>query len=344
MPTVVLEKAVQAVLDFNGMGLSLLEISHRSRAFQDVMDGARSLVKELYDLDDSYEVLFLGGGASLQFCMLPYNLLPQNGTAAYLKTGVWADKASHEAQLFGKVDIVGSSEDRQYTYIPSSYEVSAQHSYLHITSNNTIYGTQIHQLPRNLPCPIVADMSSDIFSRRINARDFDIIYAGAQKNMGPAGTTMVIIRKAILGKTGRKIPTMLNYQSHIDSGSMLNTPPVFPVYCCYLTLQWIKEQGINSIEQNNRAKAALLYAEIDRNSLFSGTTEVQDRSLMNVTFRPTQNEHQALFKNFAADAGCVSIEGYRTVGGFRASLYNAMDLGGVQTLTQVMREFEVKFG
>lgn len=339
MPRSVLEKAAEAVLDFNGMGLSLLEISHRSRAFQDVIEDSRTLAKAIYGLDDGYEVLFLGGGASMQFCMVPYNLLPKNGKAAYLKTGVWADKAAREAQLFGAVEIVGSSEDRQYCYVPN-YGVSADHTYLHITTNNTIYGTQIHNLPANMPCPVVADMSSDIFSRRIDARQFSLIYAGAQKNMGPAGTTMVIVRKDMLGKSGRKIPSMLDYRVHIEHGSMFNTPPVFPIYCCYLTLQWINERGLDRIERDNRAKAALLYAEIDRNSLFCGNTDVADRSLMNVTFRATNPEHHNAFKQFAAESGCVSIEGHRSAGGFRASLYNAMDLEGVAVLCEVMREFE----
>jgi phosphoserine aminotransferase len=342
MPRSVLEKAAQAVLDFNGMGLSLLEISHRSRAFQDVMDETCALVKELYELNAEYEVLFLGGGASMQFCMVPYNLLPNQGKAAYVKTGVWADKAAQEAQLFGEVDIVGSSEDKKYSYIPQ-YTVSEKHTYLHITTNNTIYGTQMQQLPANLPCPIVADMSSDIFSRRIDAQQFALIYAGAQKNMGPAGATMVIVRKDILGKSGRKIPTMLNYQTHIDNGSMFNTPPVFAIYCCYLTLQWIKERGLAQIEVDNRAKAACLYSEIDRNSLFYGTVETAARSLMNVTFKTQTPEQEKLFQQMANDAGCVALEGHRSVGGFRASLYNALDLNSVQVLTQVMREFEAKY-
>lgn len=343
MPQSVLEKAAQAALDFNGMGLSLLEISHRSRPFKDVLEGAQTLVKQLYGLDDAYEVLFLGGGASMQFCMVPYNLLPEKGTAAYVKTGVWADKASREARLFGEVAIVGSSEDRQYAYIPK-YTASEAHAYLHITTNNTIYGTQLHDLPYDAPCPVVADMSSDIFSRPIRADQFGLIYAGAQKNMGPAGTTLVIVRKDLLGKTGRKIPSMLDYSVHIANGSMFNTPPVFAIYCCYLTLQWIAERGLERIESDNCQKAALLYTEIDRNALFSGNVDTAARSLMNATFRTNIAEHHDLFRQFAAEAGCVALEGHRSVGGFRASLYNAMDLAGVSVLVDAMREFELKYG
>ncbi len=345
MPRPVIEKAAQAILDFNGSGLSLLEISHRSSAFQEVMDGACALVKELWQLEDDYEVLFLGGGASTQFCMVPYNLLPANGMAAYLKTGVWAEKAAKEAALFGQVHISASSEDKKYSYIPKNSVVPDAASYYHITTNNTIYGTQLHEQPSgNFSCPIIADMSSDVFSRRIEANRYGLIYAGAQKNMGPAGATMIVVRKSILGKTNRAIPSMLDYRVHIKNGSMFNTPPVFPVYCCYLTLQWIKERGIEQIESQNRQKANLLYAEIDRNSLFEGVVNHEDRSMMNVCFTLKEEKHQEDFKKMCAEAGCEGLEGHRSVGGFRASLYNALDLAGVQVLVDVMAAFEQKYG
>lgn len=346
MPREVLENAAQAILDFNGSGLSLLEISHRSRAFQEIIDGARGLVKELWQLDDDYEVLFLGGGASTQFCMVAYNLLRPDGMATYLKTGVWAEKAAKEAALFGQVHVAASSEDKQYRYIPKQYDLPEKADYFHITTNNTIYGTQIHApLPAALPYPIVADMSSDVFSRRIDAGRYGLIYAGAQKNMGPAGATMVVVRKSLLGHTGRAIPSMLDYRVHIKDGSMYNTPPVFAVYCCYLTLQWIKARGIEQIERENAEKAALLYAEIDRNSLFEGTVVAADRSLMNVCFVAKKPDiHHELFKKAAAAAGCEGLQGHRLVGGFRASLYNALDLEGVKVLVEVMKSFEARYG
>lgn len=341
-----MQQAAEAVIEFNHTGLSLLEISHRSAAFEAVIEEARALVKELWQLGSDYEVLFLGGGASLQFCMAPYNLLPVNGTAAYLKTGVWADKAQREAQLFGNVHLVASSEDRNYAYIPRQWNLPDQAAYFHITSNNTIYGTQMHELPtaNSVPYPIIADMSSDIFSRSIDATQFGLIYAGAQKNIGAAGATLVVLKRDLLGKTGRKIPSMLDYEVHIRNQSMFNTPPVFSVYVCYLTLKWVKERGIKRIEADNRAKAAALYQEIDRNALFEGTVSIADRSMMNVCFVSKQSKHEALFYDFAQKADCAGLKGHRSVGGFRASLYNAMDMHGVETLVSIMREFERKFG
>lgn len=343
LPPSVLEKAAQAVLDFNGSGLSILEISHRSSAFQEVMDGARALVRELYELPTDYEVLFLTGGASTQFPLIPYNLLPQGGTAAYLETGQWAENAIKEARLFGNVAVVASSRDANFSYIPKQYTVPSNATYLHVTTNNTIYGTQLHSIPQS-HCPIVADMSSDIFSRPFDATQCGVIYAGAQKNMGAAGTTVVIVRKDLLGKTNRAIPTMFDYQTHIAKGSMFNTPPVFAIYVSYLTLQWIKQRGLAKIGSDNQQKADTLYTEIDRNSLFTGTvTKPEDRSQMNVTFRCNNTNLEQSFLDLATQNNCIGIKGYRTVGGFRASIYNAMDLAGVQTLVQLMQHFEEQY-
>lgn len=339
LPQSVLQKAAEAIIDFRGSGLSILEISHRSALFEEVMDGARALVRDLYSLPTDYEVLFLTGGASTQFPLIPYNLLPKGGTAAYLETGQWAENAIKEAHLFGNVEVVASSRDRNFSYIPKQYQLPENAAYFHITTNNTIYGTQLHHTP-SANCPIVADMSSDIFSRPIDATKFGLIYAGAQKNMGAAGTTVVIVRKDLLGKTNRNIPTMFDYQTHIAKGSMFNTPPVFAVYVSYLTLLWIKERGLTQIGNDNKKKADTLYAEIDRNSLFSGTAAAEDRSQMNVTFVCNKPELEKSFLALASNEGCIGIKGYRTVGGFRASIYNAMDLAGVQTLVQLMQHFE----
>ena len=341
LPREVIEQSAQALLDFNGTGLSILEISHRSTEFEEVIDGAVALVKELLNLPPSYEVLFLGGGASMQFCQVPYNLLPVDGKAAYINTGVWARNAIHEANMFGQTAVLASSEDANFSYIPNIPKVSDEYAYLHITTNNTIFGTQYHEFP-DCDCPLVADMSSDIFSKKIDASKFDLIYAGAQKNIGPAGVTLVIVNKEILGKTQRQIPTMLNYQTHIKNGSMFNTPPVFAVYSCYLTLQWIKKRGIAQIETDNQAKAQLLYTEIERNSLFEPTANPKDRSTMNVTFVMNRPELEKDFLQFALDNGCIGIKGHRLVGGFRASLYNAMDLDGVKVLVDTMKSFEDK--
>ncbi len=343
LPAPVLKEAAKAVKDFDGMGLSILEISHRSKNFVAVMDEAVSLVKELLGLDDKWEVLFLTGGASSQFYMTAMNLLPQGKKAGYLDTGAWSTKAIKEAKLFGEVVEVGSSKDKNFNYIPK-FKTPSDVEYLHLTSNNTIFGTQIQRFP-NIDAPIVCDMSSDIFSRPLDMEKFGLIYAGAQKNMGPAGTTMVIVRKDLLGKVERQIPSMLNYNTHIAKGSMFNTPPVYPVYVCMLTLRWIKANGgLEAMQRKNKSKAKLLYGEIDRNSLFEGFTEKKDRSLMNVTFNMAAG-HEDKAEAFVAAcdaAGCMGVKGHRSVGGFRASIYNAMPRNSVKVLVEVMAEFEKK--
>jgi len=344
LPQEVLKQASEAVLNFNNLNLSLLEISHRSKDFIAVMEEARSLVKELLGLDNNYQVLFLGGGASLQFAMVPYNLLRDNGKAAYVNTGVWASKAIKEAKLIGNVEVIASSEDRKFSYIPKGYTIPEDADYLHITSNNTIYGTQMHIFPDS-PIPVVCDMSSDIFSRKIDAKKFALIYAGAQKNMGPAGTTMVAIREDILGKVERKMLSMMDYRVHIKGESMYNTPPVFPVYVSMLTMKWLKNNGgLEWIEKINNQKAELLYNEIDRNSMFKGTVEAkEDRSKMNVTFVLTKPELEAEFDKLTKEANLSGLKGHRDVGGYRASLYNALPLESVKVLVDVMKEFENKF-
>jgi phosphoserine aminotransferase len=344
LPAPVLKEAAKAVKEFDGMGLSILEISHRSKNFVAVMDEAVSLVKELLGLDDKWEVLFLTGGASSQFYMTAMNLLPQGEKVAYVNTGAWSDKAIKEAKLFGEVDEVGSSKDKNFNYIPK-YKTPTDATYLHLTSNNTIFGTQIQRFP-NIDVPIVCDMSSDIFSRPLDMEKFSLIYAGAQKNMGPAGTTLVIVRKDILGKVQRQIPSMLDYNTHIAKGSMFNTPPAYPIYVCMLTLRWIKANGgLEAMQRKNKSKAKLLYDEIDRNSLFVGYTEKKDRSLMNVTFNMVAG-HEDKADAFVAAcdaAGCMGVKGHRSVGGFRASIYNAMPRNSVKVLVEVMAEFEKKY-
>lgn len=343
LPQEVLKQASESCINFDNLNLSLLEISHRSKNYEKVMDEARSIVKELFEVGDDYEVVYLGGGASLQFAMVPYNLLREQGTAAYVNTGVWASKAIKEAKMIGSTHVIASSEDKKFTYIPKGYAIPADADYLHITSNNTIYGTQLHEFPKS-PIPLVCDMSSDIFSRKVNAKDFTLIYAGAQKNMGPAGSTMVMVKKDALGKTGRKMLSMLDYQVHIKGGSMYNTPPVFPIYVTLLTLQWLKKNGgISWIESLNNKKAATLYSEIDRNSMFYGTTEVEDRSKMNVCFLLHKPELEAEFDKLWKEANISGIRGHRDVGGYRASLYNALPLESVQVLVDVMKHFEQKF-
>lgn len=343
LPQEVLKQASEACLNFDHMNLSLLEISHRSKNYVAVMDEARQLVKDLFEVGDEYEVLYLGGGASLQFAMVPYNLLTESGFAAYVNTGVWATKAIKEAKIVGNTKVIASSEDKKFSYIPKGYEIPKDADYFHLTSNNTIYGTQIKEFPKS-PVPLVCDMSSDLFSRRVNARDFALIYAGAQKNMGPAGSTMVMVRKDVLGKTTRKMLSMLDYQVHIKGESMYNTPPVFPVYVSMLTLRWLKEHGgVDWIEKINQQKADLLYNEIDRNSCFTGTVAKEDRSHMNVCFLPTKPEYEAEFDKLAKSQNLDGIKGHRDVGGYRASLYNAMPLESVQVLVDVMKEFEQKF-
>ena len=340
LPQEVLQQSAEACINFDNMNLSLLEISHRSKNYVRVMDEARQLVKDLFEVNDDYDVFYLGGGASLQFAMVPYNLLTDGGTAAYVNTGVWATKAIKEAKMIGNVNVIASSEDKKFNYIPKGFSIPNDADYLHLTSNNTIYGTQYKSFPKT-SIPLVCDMSSDIFSRKINANDFALIYAGAQKNMGPAGSTMVMIRKDVVGKATRKKLSMLDYQVHIKGESMFNTPPVFPVYVSMLTLRWLKKNGgVEWIEKINQQKADLLYAEIDRNSCFTGTVEKEDRSNMNVCFLPTKPEYETLFDKLAKDYNIDGIKGHRDVGGYRASLYNALPLESVEVLVKAMREFE----
>ncbi|MEC5395607.1 3-phosphoserine/phosphohydroxythreonine transaminase [Bergeyella sp. RCAD1439] len=338
LPQEVFHKSAEAVLDFNGIGLSLLEISHRSKDFVAVMDEARAIVKRLMNLNDDYEVLFLGGGASLQFVMVPFNLMPElSGKAAYLDTGTWAAGAIKEAQKLGHVDVIASSKEDRYRYIPKDYTVNSTYDYFHCTSNNTIYGTQMKTFPE-VDTLMVCDMSSDIFSRQLDFSKFDLIYAGAQKNMGPAGVTLVVVKKEILGKTGRNLPSYLDYRLHIAKESMFNTPPVFPVYVSLLTLQHLeKNGGIAAAEKRNQAKAQLLYDEIDRNPLFQTFCVEEDRSLMNVSFNLTDESKKEAFDKAWKEAGINGLNGHRSLGGYRASLYNALSLESVQVLVDVMR-------
>ena len=341
LPQEVFEKSAQAILNFNNSDLSILEISHRSKDFVAVMDEARNLVLELLDLKDKgYQALFLHGGASLEFLMVPYNLMKVDGKAAYLDTGTWASGAIKEAKHFGETIVVASSKEQNYNHIPKDYVVPTDASYFHCTSNNTIFGTQIKSFPE-LDMPIVCDMSSDIFSRVLDFSKFDLIYAGAQKNMGPAGTTLVVIKESILGKSGRYIPSMLDYQNHIKAESMYNTPAVFPIYASLLTLQWLKNLGgIAAIEKLNNAKATLLYNEIDRNPLFIGASVVEDRSVMNATFLLKDENNAPLFDKMWKEAGVSGLAGHRSVGGYRASMYNALPLESVQVLVDVMKNLE----
>ncbi|QEM10838.1 3-phosphoserine/phosphohydroxythreonine transaminase [Mucilaginibacter rubeus] len=342
LPHEVLKQASEAVIDFNGTGLSLLEISHRSKEFEAVLDEAVSLVKELFNVPEGYSVLFLQGGASTQFALAPYNLLPEGGKAAYVETGVWANKALKEAKYFGEVQVVASSKEANFTYIPKDFEIPADAAYIHITSNNTIYGTQLQEFFKS-PVPVVCDMSSDIFSRVVNVADFGLIYAGAQKNMGPAGVTLVIVKDDLLGKTGRKIPAMFNYQTQIEGGSMYNTPPVFAIYVSMLTLKWLKAKGgVPAIEQENITKARVLYEEIDRNPLFKAVAAVEDRSKMNVCFVMENPELEKPFLKLAEERGIVGIKGHRSVGGFRASIYNALPISSIYVLIDAMQEFAEK--
>ena len=344
LPASVLKQSALAVENFNGLGLSILEISHRSSDFSAVLEEAELLTKELLGLDDNFAVLFLTGGASSQFFMTAMNLLGQGEKACYVDTGAWSAKAIKEAKHFGEIEVLASSKDKNYSYIPKGYIIPDNAKYLHLTSNNTIYGTQYHRWPET-KTPIVCDMSSDIFSRSIEAKRFGLIYAGAQKNMGPAGTTLVIIRKDMLGKVQRTIPTMLNYTTHINKKSAFNTPPVYPIYVSMLTMRWIKEQGgVEKIAEYNKRKAALLYEEIDNNPLFVGTVAKEDRSLMNVPFVMQQPELEAPFMEICKEAGCVGIKGHRSVGGFRASIYNAMPIESVQVLVDLMKTFGERHG
>jgi phosphoserine aminotransferase len=341
LPQEVFEKSAQAILDFNGIGLSLLEISHRSKDFVTVMDEARAIVKRLMNLGDDYEVLYLGGGASLQFAMVPYNLMKVGGKAAYLDTGTWAAGAVKEAKKVGTVDVVGSSKEENYSFIPKDYTVGSEYDYFHCTSNNTIYGTQMKSFPE-VDTLMVCDMSSDIFSRQLDFSKFDLIYAGAQKNMGPAGVTLIVIKKEILGKTGREnMFSILDYSQHIAKESMYNTPPVFPVYASLLTLQHLEQNGgIAGAEARNEAKAKLLYDEIDRNPLFETFCVKEDRSLMNVSFKITDESKKEAFDNAWKAAGISGLNGHRSLGGYRASLYNALPIESVQVLVDVMKSIK----
>ena len=339
LPREVIESTAQAVLDFNG--LSILEISHRSKDFQAVIDEAVALFKELLNIPEGYSVLFVGGGASMQFCMVPYNFLEKK--AAYLNTGVWSKKAIKEAKAFGEVVEVASSAETTYNYIPKDYTIPTDADYFHVTSNNTIYGTEIRK-DLDSPVPMIADMSSDIFSRPVDVSKYICIYGGAQKNLAPTGATFVIVKDEALNKVSRYIPTMLNYQTHVDGGSMFNTPPVLPIYSALQTLRWIKKEG-GVVEMQRRAKerADLLYGEIDRNKLFRATiADPEDRSYMNICFvmNDEYKELEPEFMKFATERGMVGIKGHRSVGGFRASCYNAMPLESVQALVDCMQEFE----
>lgn len=343
LPQEVMKATADACVEFQGMGLSLMEISHRTKEFQAVMDEAQALFKELLNIPEGYSVLFLGGGASLEFCMVPYNLL--NKKAAYLNTGVWAKKALKEAKLFGEVVEVASSADANYTFIPKGYTIPADADYFHITTNNTIYGTELHE-DLDSPVPLVADMSSDIFSRPVDVSKYGLIYGGAQKNLSMAGVTFVIVKDELLGHVDRPIPTMLDYRTHVEKGSMFNTPPVVPIFCALQTLKWIKANGgVEAMQKRAEERAEVLYSEIDRNKLFRATvTAKEDRSYMNICFvmADEYKELEADFLKFATERGVSGIKGHRSVGGFRASCYNAMPLEGVKALVACMQEFEAQ--
>ena len=343
LPREVIEKTASAILDFNGIGLSIAEISHRSKDFQPVMDEAMALVKEILNVPEGYSVLFLGGGASLEFCMIPFNFLIKK--AGYLNTGVWAKKAMKEAKLFGEVVEVASSADDNYTYLPKNFNVPTDLDYLHVTTNNTIYGTEYHK-DLDVPVRLIGDMSSDIFSRPVDVSKYDCIYGGAQKNLSMAGVTFVIIKDDVLGRVQREIPTMLDYRTHIKKGSMFNTPPVVPVYTALENLRWLKANGgVKAMAKLAKERADIVYGEIDRNKLFRGTVKCEeDRSYMNICFvlNDEYAELQDEFFKFATERGMVGIKGHRDVGGFRASCYNAMTVEGCKALAAAMKEFEAK--
>ena len=342
LPKEVMQKAAEAVIEYNNSGLSIIEMSHRSKDFVAVMDKSFALVRELLNVPDNYDISFLQGGASLQFTMLPQNLLPVGGKVGYLNTGVWASKAVKEAEFYGETIQVASSKDKNFSYVPKGYSIPSDLSYLHLTSNNTIYGTQLKSFPET-SVPLVCDMSSDLMSKVIDVSKFDLIYAGAQKNMGPAGVTLVISKKGIFGKSGRKIPTMLDYTTHIDNESMFNTPPCFSIYTCMLTMEWLKNLGgIAAMEAINEKKGKLLYDEIDSNPLFVGTAAKEDRSLMNVTFVMKDPSLEPEFSQMAKERNLSGIEGHRSVGGYRASIYNAMPIESIQALVDAMRDMAKK--
>lgn len=342
LPNEVLYKASKALIDFEGSGMSILEIGHRTPLFEAVLDEARNLVRQLMQLEDDFEVLYLHGGATTQFLQVPMNLLENDATASYIDTGVWSNKAIKEAKQFGFVDVAASSKDSNYTFIPKQFTIQPKSAYLHITTNNTIYGTQWQKIPET-DVPLVADMSSDIMSRQLDFNKFSLIYAGVQKNMGAAGTTMVAVRKSILGKVNRKIPSILDYRNHVENGSMLNTPPVFAIYISMLTLRWLRDQGgVAGIEKINEKKAAFLYNEIDHNPLFRGTVAKEDRSRMNVSFIMDKPELEEEFLKFCKKEDIIGIKGHRSVGGFRASLYNALPYDSVEVLVEAMKYFSLK--
>lgn len=340
LPREVIENTAKQCLDFNGSGLSLMEISHRAKDFQPVVDEAVALIKELLQIPEGYSVLFLGGGASLEFCMVPYNFLIKK--AAYLNTGTWSKKAIKEAKLFGEVVEVASSAESNFTYIPKGWSCPTDVDYLHVTTNNTIFGTEI-RTDLDVPVPMIADMSSDIFSRPVDVSKYDCIYAGAQKNLAMAGVTLVIVKDEKLGRAPRQIPTMLDYRTHVEKGSMFNTPPVVPIYCALETLRWLKNNGgLEAMDKLAHERAEILYGEIDRNKLFRGTVKEEDRSLMNICFVMSDEyaELEKPFLEYAMSKGMVGIKGHRSVGGFRASCYNAQTIEGVNALVQCMKEFE----
>jgi len=339
LPQSAIDASIEALKNFSGTGLSLIEVSHRSKEYEAVVEEACQLVRDILKLSDEYAVLFLQGGASTQFDMIPMNLLDEGETAAYVNTGVWASRAIKEAKMFGNVNVLASSEDKNFNYIPKNYSIPTDVKYFHCTSNNTIYGTEMFEFPKT-DVPLICDMSSDIFSRPFDASQFDMIYAGAQKNMGPAGTTLVIIKKDLVGKAKRKVPTMLDYKPHVENGSMYNTPSVFAIFVCMHTLRWINEMGLEAMEILNKSKADLLYAEIDRNPLFEGTVVKEDRSRMNVNFVTTNKEHEAEFLKLCESKHLSGLKGHRSVGGLRASLYNALPIESVQVLVDTMKEFE----
>jgi phosphoserine aminotransferase len=342
LPNEVLYKASKALIDFEGSGMSILEIGHRTPLFEAVLDEARNLVRQLMQLEDDFEVLYLHGGATTQFLQVPMNLLENDATASYIDTGVWSNKAIKEAKQFGFVDVAASSKDSNYNFIPKQFTIQPKSAYLHITTNNTIYGTQWQKIPET-DVPLVADMSSDIMSRQLDFNRFSLIYAGVQKNMGAAGTTMVAVRKSILGKVNRKIPSILDYRNHVENGSMLNTPPVFAIYISMLTLRWLRDQGgVAGIEKINEKKAAFLYNEIDHNPLFRGTVAKEDRSRMNVSFIMDKPELEEEFLKFCKKEDIIGIKGHRSVGGFRASLYNALPYDSVEVLVEAMKYFSLK--
>lgn len=344
LPKEAIEESISDLRDYKDSGLSVVEVSHRSKEWSEGMDEATKMVRKLLNVPENYSVLFLQGGATTQFAMAPMNLLPANGKAAYLNTGNWSKKAIKEAKKFGEVEVVASSEDKNFNYIPKDYQCPSDAAYMHITTNNTIFGTQMRSFPQ-CDCPLVADMSSEIFSRPIDVSQFGLIYAGAQKNMGPAGVTLVIVRNDILGKTDRDIPEIFDYQTHIDKASLFNTPPVYNIDLGYHVMKWVEEQGgLKAMQDRNSEKARLMYEEIDRNSLFEGTAAEEDRSPMNATFIAKDSEYDRKFLQEAEENNFVGLKGHRSVGGFRASMYNALPRESVEALVEFMQDFEKRIG